>query len=101
MVGHQGRRRGEMNDSRIVQKLAQARAREQQRLRAGADATVAGWQCFYAIVLNSLFAMPPYAAGIDVYEEGRLLAGYSYRTIDECRDNLPGVIRTYFKSGAL
>lgn len=171
-----------MNDNRIVQKLDQARAREQQRLKAGADATVAGWQCFlegllirleeylhpgrlvtfqslapeeqgffeglahsldlppdvcgvfippsvlqamlfapesgsaparipsdagivlvsrcrdYAIVLNTLFAMPPYAAGIDVYEEGRLLAGYSYRTIDECRDNLPGVIRTYFKS---
>ncbi|MCU0561901.1 MAG: hypothetical protein MUD16_17140 [Desulfobacterales bacterium] len=172
-----------MSDSRILQKLDQAKAREQQRLKAGADATVAGWQCFlegvlirlevylhpgrlvtfqsltpderrffeelaqpldlppdacavfippsvlqamlfapesgpaparipsdagivlvsrcrdYVLILNTLFAMPPYAAGIDVYEEGRLLAGYSYRTIDECRTNLPRVIRTYFKTG--
>jgi hypothetical protein len=183
MVGHQDKSRNEMNDNRIMQKLAQAKAREQQRLKAGADAAVAGWQCLlegvlirledylhpqrlvtfqsltpeeqgffeglapslnmppdvcgvfippsvlqamlfapesgpaparipgdagivlvsrcrdYAIVLNTLFAMPPYAAGIDVYEEGRLLAGYSYRSIDECRTNLPRVIRTYFKSG--
>lgn len=172
-----------MNENRILQKLDHAKVREQQRLKAGADATVAGWQCFlegllirledylhpgrlvtfqyltpderglfeglaqsldlppdacgvfippsvlqamlfspesgpaparipsdagivlvsrcrdYAIVLNALFAMPPYAAGIDVYEEGRLLAGYSYRTIDECRTNLPRIIHTYFKSG--
>ena len=42
MVGHQGKRRGEMNENRIVQKLAEAGAHAQQRLRAGADATVAG-----------------------------------------------------------
>ncbi len=168
-----------MNANQIPHKLAEAKAREQRRLDAGADPKVAGWQCFlegmltrlegylapgrlvtfqsltpeendlftemgrsldlppdvcavfippsvlqsmlfamdsgpaparllsdagivlasrcrdYSIVLNTLFALPPYAAGIDVYEEGRLLAGYSYRTIAECRENLPRVIRTY------
>lgn len=168
-----------MNANQIPHKLAAVKAREQQRLEAGADPKVAGWQCFlegmlvrleeflapgrlvtfqsltpeenafftemgrsfelppdvcavfippsvlqgmlfamesgpaparmlsdtgivlasrcrdYSIVLNTLFAMPPFAAGIDVYEEGRLLAGYSYRTIAECRENLPRVIRTY------
>jgi len=52
----------------------------------------------YATVLNTYFALPPYAAGIDVYEEGRLLAGYSYATIRECRENLSQVLRTYFDS---
>jgi hypothetical protein len=169
-----------MSETRIPHKLAEAKKREQQRLEAGADPKVAGWQCFlegmlvrleeylspgrlvtfqslspeekafftetgrsldlppqvcavfippsvlqgmlfemesgpaparilsdagivlasrcrdYSIVLNTLFALPPYAAGIDVYEEGRLLAGYSYRTIAECRENLSRVIRTYF-----
>jgi hypothetical protein len=51
----------------------------------------------YAIVLNTFFALPPYAAGIDVYEEGRLLAGYSYATVSECRDNLARIIYTYLK----
>jgi hypothetical protein len=54
----------------------------------------------YAIVLNTFFALPPYAAGIDVYEEGRLLAGYSYATVTECRDNLGHVMRTYLNSRA-
>jgi hypothetical protein len=51
----------------------------------------------YAIVLNIFFALPPYAAGIDVYEEGRLLAGYSYATVTECRDNLTRIIYTYLR----
>jgi len=51
----------------------------------------------YTIILNTLFAMPPYAAGIDVYENGNLLAGYSYRTVAECRAGLPQVIRTYLR----
>ena len=51
----------------------------------------------YTIILNTLFAVPPYAAGIDVYENGNLLAGYSYRTVAECRANLPQVIRTYVR----
>ena len=69
------------------------------RLAGGAGIVLASRCREYAIVLNTLFALPPHAAGIDIYEEGGLLAGYSYRTIEECRENLSPVIRTYFKSG--
>ena len=173
-----------MPTNRILSELTQAKARERQRLEAGADPMVAGWQSFlegvlirledylvpgqlatfqsvapqekaffeslstavvfppavcavfippsvlqgmfygldsgpaparlatdagivlanrchdFAIVLNTLFAMPPYAAGIDVYEEGRLIAGYSYASIEECRDNLSQAIHTYLKPQA-
>ena len=51
----------------------------------------------YSIVLNTFFAGPPYAAGIDVYEDGRLLAGYSFSTVSECRDNLARIIHTYLR----
>jgi hypothetical protein len=168
-------------DPEILQKLNAAQDRKAERLRAGADPTVAGWQCLleemlvklenylvpgrvvtfqsvapeertvfeelssildlppqvcavfippsvlramvfapesgpaavrlvrdagillasrcrdYTIILNALFAAPPYAAGIDVYEKGNLLAGYSYRTVAECSANLPQVIRTYLR----
>ena len=51
----------------------------------------------YRIVINSLLAFPPYAPGIDVYEEGNLLAGYGYNTVDECIGEMAQVIRTYLK----
>jgi len=168
-----------MHEALIASELSQAKARQRQRVQAGADPVVAGWQCFlegmlirledylipgslvtfqsvapdekvffeglnsavaippnvsavfippsvlqgmmftpdsgpaparmpndsgillacrrrdYTIVLNTFFAFPPYAAGIDVYEEGRLLAGYSYATVNECRENLAHVMNTY------
>ena len=49
------------------------------------------------IIVNSLLAFPPYAPGIDVYEEGRLLAGYAYNTVDECIAEMGQVLRTYLK----
>jgi hypothetical protein len=36
-------------------------------------------------------------SGIDLYENGNLLAGYSYRTVAECWANLPQVLRTYLR----
>jgi hypothetical protein len=170
-----------MDDPELLQKLNAAKARKTERLRAGADPAVAGWQCLleemlvklegflvpgrvvtfqsvapeertvfeelsraldlppqacgvfippsvlqamyftpesgpvparlvrsagillasrwrdYTIILNTLFALPPYAAGIDVYENGNLLAGYSYRTTAECRAALPQVLQTYLR----
>lgn len=170
-----------MNETRIASELSRAEARHQERVQAGADPLVAGWQCFvegilvrladylvpgrlvtfrsvtpdetvffeglssavavppavcavfippsvrqgmlftsdsgpvpariprdsgivlacrerdYSIVLNTFFSGPPYAAGIDVYEDGRLLAGYSYATVDECRDNLARILHTYLR----
>jgi hypothetical protein len=51
----------------------------------------------YHIILNCLLALPPFTPGIDIYEDGQLLAGYSYKTIEECKHELPKVIWTYFK----
>ena len=67
------------------------------RLVQGAGILLASSCRDYTIILNTLFAMPPYAAGIDVYENGNLLAGYSYRTIAECRAALPQVLLTYLR----
>jgi hypothetical protein len=51
----------------------------------------------YRVIANSLLAFPPYAPGIDIYEEGRLLAGYAYNTVDECIGEMAQVFRTYLK----
>jgi len=65
------------------------------RIRNDCGILLASRRRNYTIVLNTFFAAPPYAAGIDVYEEGRLLAGYSYATVSECRANLSHVMHTY------
>jgi hypothetical protein len=38
----------------------------------------------YRIIVNVLFAHPPCTPAVDVYENGRMIAGYTYYTIDEC-----------------
>lgn len=51
----------------------------------------------YDLIVNTLFAHQPYSPGIDVYENGNLLAGYSFKTLDECQVELTQVIRTYLE----
>ncbi len=51
------------------------------------------------VVINALLAKPPYAPAIDVYDDGQLLAGYIYNTIDECIANLETVMRTHLQPG--
>lgn len=46
-------------------------------------------------ILNAVFAFPPFTPAVDVYEEGKLLAGYVYNTIEECAGELSGIIATY------
>ena len=48
-----------------------------------------------SIIVNALFAFPPLVPGIDVYEEGRLLAGYTFNDHPECADGLSEIINTY------
>jgi hypothetical protein len=52
------------------------------------------------VVLNALLARPPFAPAIDVYDDGRLLAGYVYTTIDECIADLTKVLRIHLQPGA-
>lgn len=53
----------------------------------------------YNIVINSLLAKPPFAPAIDVYDDGRLLAGYVYHTIDECIAHLSEVLQIHLQPG--
>lgn len=46
-------------------------------------------------IVNALFAFPPYAPGIDIYQEGCLLAGYISQDIESCMSELSGHLAAY------
>ena len=46
-------------------------------------------------IVNTLFSFPPLAPGIDVYQDGRILAGYTFADHEECRRNLSEILSTY------
>ena len=52
----------------------------------------------FNVVINALMAKPPFAPAIDVYEDGQLLAGYVYHTIEECIGGLPAVMKIHLHS---
>ncbi len=51
----------------------------------------------FNVVINALLAKPPFAPAIDVYDDGQLLAGYVYHTIDECIANLSKVLQVHLQ----
>ena len=51
-------------------------------------------------IVNVLLAHPPYAAAVDVYQNGALLAGYVYADIDACLKEIGDVVRTYLDAHA-
>lgn len=46
-------------------------------------------------IVNVLFAHPPHTPAIDVYESGRLVAGYSYASMAACRGELSAVLQRH------
>ena len=54
----------------------------------------------FNVVINALLAKPPFTPAIDVYDDGQLLAGYTYNTIDECVGDLTNVLQIHLSSGA-
>lgn len=50
------------------------------------------------VIINALFAKPPFTPAVDVYEHGQLIAGYVYNTIDECTDGISHVLRTHLQT---
>ena len=48
-------------------------------------------------IVNALFAFPPLQPGIDVYEDGRLLAGYTYQDQQACTDELSEILTIFLK----
>jgi hypothetical protein len=53
----------------------------------------------FDIVVNALLAKPPFTPAIDVYDNGQLLAGYMYNTIDECIGDLSRVFQIHLQTG--
>jgi hypothetical protein len=58
---------------------------------------LAGRPAEFEPIVNALFAKPPFTPAIDVYEKGRLLAGYAYHSIDECIADLTHVLQTHLR----
>ena len=46
----------------------------------------------FDVIVNALFAFSPFTPAVDVYDRGRLVAGYQYLTIDECRSGLSEIL---------
>ena len=46
----------------------------------------------YMTIVNVLFAHPPHTPAIDVYENGQLIAGYSYARLDTCREEINTIL---------
>ena len=57
---------------------------------------LAGRLKHFDIIVNVLLAKPPFTPAIDVYENGQLLAGYVYNTIDECIAGMSQVLKAHF-----
>jgi len=53
----------------------------------------------FNVIINALLAKPPFAPAVDVYDDGQLLAGYVYNTIDECIGELAKVMQIHLHSG--
>lgn len=49
----------------------------------------------YAVIVNALFAHPPFTPAVDVYSRGQLIAGYTYYNIEECVQALTALIRVH------
>ena len=50
-----------------------------------------------SVVVNALLAKPPFTPAVDVYDDGQLLAGYVYYTIEECIGGLSDIFRTHLQ----
>lgn len=53
----------------------------------------------YDLIINALLAHPPFTPGIDIYEDGQLIAGYSFSALEAFQDELSKVIQTYLGTG--
>ena len=59
---------------------------------------LAGCKGDFSVIVNALLAKPPFTPAIDVYENGQLLAGYIYDTMEECIGELSNVLRIHLQT---
>jgi hypothetical protein len=60
-----------------------------------AGAVIASLNDNHDVIVNALFALPPYTPAVDVYERGKMIAGYQFSTTDECRADLQHIIERH------
>jgi hypothetical protein len=80
-----------------IRRAPSDKSSELYSLAPDAGAVVAVRRGSLETIVNALFALPPFSPGIDVYQNGRLIAGYSYRDHRECADGLSEALKTYLK----
>ncbi len=49
------------------------------------------------VIVNALFALASCTPAVDVYEQGQLVAGYQYLSIDACRSELGTVLKRHLQ----
>ena len=49
------------------------------------------------IIVNALFARASCTPAVDVYEQGKLVAGYQYLSIDDCRSALGAILMRHLQ----
>lgn len=50
------------------------------------------------VIVNALFAHPPFTPAVDVYDRGQLIAGYTFYTVEECVQAQTGLIRVHLSA---
>lgn len=46
----------------------------------------------FRVIVNAVLGLPPFMPAVDVYEDGRMIAGYIYKTIETCVMELSTVL---------
>lgn len=49
----------------------------------------------FGVIVNALFAHPPFTPAVDVYDHGQLIAAYTYYQIADCRAALSELLRVH------
>lgn len=57
-----------------------------------AGVVIASHHDHFDVIVNVLFAFPPFTPAIDVYERGQLTTGYQFEDIDACIAELSAVL---------
>ncbi len=53
------------------------------------------------IIVNALFALASCTPAVDVYEQGQLMAGYQYLSIEACRSELGTVLKRHLQQSSM
>jgi hypothetical protein len=49
----------------------------------------------FGVIVNALFAHPPFTPAVDVYDHGQLIAGYTYYQIADCQAALSDLLKVH------